>query len=53
VCVSIGGGFSNRLSTYLVVLAMVMSCWDASCAHCVKVVVRLVGSCTRVGGVNG
>jgi len=34
-----GGGFSNGQSMYLVVLAMVVWSWGASCVHCVKVVV--------------
>ena len=46
------GGFSNGQSTYLVVLAVVVWSWGASCVHCVKVVVRLAGSCGRVGGVD-
>jgi len=53
VLVWAGGLVSNRLSTYLVVLAVVMCSWDASCVHCVKVVVRLAGSFRRVGGVDG
>ena len=47
------GGFSNGQSTYLAVLAVVEWSWDASCVHCVKVVVRLARSCGRVGGVDG
>jgi len=35
------------------VLAVVVWAWDASCVHCVKVVIRLVGSRRRVGGVDG
>jgi len=48
-----GGEFSNRLHTYLVVLAVIVCSWDASCVHCVKVLVRMAGSSRRVGGVDG
>ena len=51
-CVSMGG-VSDRLSTYLVVLAVVVCSWDASCVHCEKVIVRIAGSFRRVGGVDG
>jgi hypothetical protein len=33
-----GRGVSSRQSTYLVVLAVVVWSWEASCVHCVKVV---------------
>jgi len=59
-CVSIEGvvslegwRISNRPSTYMVVLAVAVWSWAASCVHCVKVTVCLAGSCGRMGGVDG
>ena len=41
--------FNNRQNTYLAMLAVVVLSWDVSCEHCLKVTVRLYGSCRRVG----
>ena len=53
-CVIIEGVMiKNRPSTYVVVLAMVVCSWFANRVHCMKVIVRLAGSCRRMGGVDG
>jgi len=44
---------SNRPSTYLVVLVVVVWSWVVSCLHGVKFTVRLAGSCRRIGGADG